>query len=196
MKLSLIVPLSLLLTCCNSKESAENNDHSPSQDSLTTEPGLPTHDQTPDSVEADASHQQHANNKLDSLLNSEEDISDYYAGSYIDADGNLIINIKGDLDEGKAKIISIIGDEQVQFRKKQFSHKELSDIMTYLNEFAEKPENSKYIENLSSWALMERENHVEVCMIEMNEKAKEDFKNHILDSDAIVFKECGPVILE
>ena len=142
------------------------------------------------SVEADADFQWEANEKLSKLLKHYgENLPDYFGGGFIDEKGNLVINIKGKLENGKRKITNIIGIENIRFKSTTYSSKELNDIMDYLNHFAQKSENKKTITNLSGWALME--NYIEVCFKKMNKNSEADFRKYILDSEAIRFKECG-----
>ena len=114
---------------------------------------------------------------------------DYFGGGFIDEKGNLVINIKGKLENGKGKVTNIIGSDNIRFKSTKYSSKELNDIMEYLNNFAQKPENKKTIINLSGWSLME--NYIEVCFKKMEENSEADFRKYILDSEAIRFKECG-----
>ena len=143
-------------------------------------------------IEADADFQQEANDKLNKLLNYYgKNIPDYYAGAYIDEKGNLVINIKGELEGAKRKVKNIIGSQNITFKGKKFSHAELTKIMDFLNGFALKPENKKYMKNISGWSLMEIENYVEICFVEMKKDSESDFRKYILDSEALHFKECG-----
>ena len=142
------------------------------------------------SVEADADFQWEANEKLSKLLKHYgENLPDYFGGGFIDEKGNLVINIKGKLENGKGKVTNIIGSDNIRFKSTKYSSKELNDIMEYLNNFAQKPENKKTIINLSGWSLME--NYVEVCFKKMDKNSEADFRKYILDSEAIRFKECG-----
>ena len=144
------------------------------------------------SVEADADFQWEANEKLSKLLKHYgEKMPDYFGGGFIDEKGNLVINIKGKLENGKAKVIKIIGSNKTRFQSTKYSNKELNNIMDYLNDFAQKPENKKYTANLSAWSQME--NYIEVCFVKMNENSEADFRKYILDSEAIRFKECGKI---
>lgn len=146
----------------------------------------------PSFVEADADFQQEANEKLTKLLKHYgENMPDYFGGGSIDDKGNLVINIKGNLKNGKIKITNIIGSENVIFQKTKYSNKELIAIMDYLNDFAQKPENKEYTANLSAWSQME--NYIEVCFVKMNKNSESDFRKYILDSEAIRFKECGRI---
>ena len=146
-------------------------------------------------IEANSDFQWDANQKLEKLLKHYGDnIPDYYGGGFINEKGNLVVNIKGELSKGKAQVIDVIGGENVLFQSKKYSHNELNAIMDYLNEFAQKPENKNYMDNLSAWSQME--DYVEVCFVKMNENSQNEYKNKILNSDAIRFKECGRIRLE
>jgi hypothetical protein len=142
------------------------------------------------SVEADADFQWEANEKLSKLLKHYgENMPDYFGGGFIDEKGNLVINIKGKLENGKGKVTNIIGSDNIRFKSTKYSSKELNDIMDYLNNFAQKPENKKIIINLSGWSQME--NYIEVCFKKMDKNSEADFRKYVLDSEAIRFKECG-----
>jgi len=116
-------------------------------------------------------------------------LPDYFGGGFIDEKGNLVVNIKGKLENGKRKITNIIGSDNIRFKSTKYSSKELNDIMDYLNHFAQKSENKKTITNLSGWSLMA--NYIEVCFKKMDKNSEVDFRKYILDSEAIRFKECG-----
>lgn len=142
------------------------------------------------SVEADADFQWEANEKLSKLLKHYgENMPDYFGGGFIDEKGNLVINIKGKLENGKGKVTNIIGSDNIRFKSTKYSSKELNDIMDYLNNFAQKPENKKIIINLSGWSQMV--NYIEVCFKKMDKNSEADFRKYVLDSEAIRFKECG-----
>ena len=142
------------------------------------------------SAEADSDFQWEANKKLSKLVKFYGDnLPDYYGGGFIDDKGKLVINIKGKLENGRTKVINIIGSDNIKFQSTKYSNKELLSIMNYLNDFAKKPENKKFMTNLSGWSQME--DYIEVCFKKLDKNSKADFKKYILDSDAIRFKECG-----
>lgn len=146
-------------------------------------------------VEADASFQWDANQKLEKLLKHYgENIPDYYGGAFINDKGNLVINIRGNLQKGKSEFIKIIGAGNVLFQNKKYSYKELNDIMNFLNEFAQNPQNRDKMKNVPCWSLMELENYVEVCMIENTPEKQAEFRKNVLDSDAIRFRKSGPMV--
>lgn len=169
--------------------SAENRQVSKSNALDTIEQKLPEQ-RKQNSVDADADFQQGANEKLTKLLKHYgENMPDYFGGGFIDDKGNLVINIKGNLKNGRIKVNNIIGRENVRFLSTKYSNKELIDIMDYLNEFAQNPENKKITSNLSGWSQME--DHIEVCFKKMDKNSEGDFRKYILNSEAIRFKECG-----
>lgn len=175
-------------------QSAEHRKVSESNAMDTIEQKLPEQ-RKQNSVDADADFQQGANEKLTKLLKHYgENIPDYFGGGFIDDKGNLVINIKGNLKNGRIKVSNIISSENVRFLNTKYSNKELIDIMDYLNEFAQKPENKKYFNNIS--AVSQMESYIEVCFKKMYENSEADFKKFILDSKAIHFKDCGEIRLE
>ena len=170
-------------------QSAENRQVSKSN-ALDTITQILPEQRKQNSVEADADFQWEANEKLSKLLKHYgEKMPDYFGGGFIDEKGNLVIDIKGKLENGKAKVIKIIGSNKIRFQSTKYSNKELNNIMDYLNNFAQKPENKKITSNLSGWSQME--DHIEVCFKKMDKSSEADFRKYILNSEAIRFKECG-----
>lgn len=167
---------------------SESNELDPIRQKLSEQTRL-------NSIEADSDFQLEANEKLTKLLKHYgENMPDYFGGGFIDEKGNLVINIKGKLENGRTKVIKIIGSDNILFQSIKYSNKELIAIMDYLNEFAQKPENKIHINNISAWSQME--SYIEVCFKIMNKNSEADFKKFILDSKAIHFKECGEIRLE
>lgn len=80
------------------------------------------------------------------------------------------------------------------FQNKIYSYKELNDIMNFLNEFAQNPQNRDKMKNVPCWGLMELENYVEVCMLENTPEKQAEFRKNVLDSDAIRFRKSGPMV--
>lgn len=148
-------------------------------------------------AEADASFQWEANQKLEKLLKHYgKNIPDYYGGAFINDKGNLVINIRGNLQKGKSEVIKIIGAGNVLFQNKKYSYKELNDIMNFLNEFAQNPQNRDKMKNVPCWGLMELENYVEVCMLENTPEKQAEFRKNVLDSDAVRFRKSGPMVFQ
>lgn len=212
MKYMTIVFLVLVLSCKQKKSTdIKNQNHTPEStftsgrdtiknikicksdvDSNNNIPNKLPKQKKQNSVDADAGFQQEANEKLSKLLEHyDKDMPDYYGGSFIDEKGNLVINIKGKFEDGKTKVVNIIGSDNIRFQTTKYSNKELIAIMDYLNDFAQRPENKKLITNLSGWGQME--NYIEVCFKVMDGNSEADFRKYILDSEAIRFKECGEI---
>lgn len=76
--------------------------------------------------------------------------------------------------------------EVITGSKRQFTSKELPELMDYLNEQIEKTP-IKY--NVQAWALMEVEKQIKVQLIVCNEKTINEFKKYVIDSPFIIFKE-------
>lgn len=148
-------------------------------------------------AEADAGFQWEANQKLEKLLKHYgKNIPDYYSGAFINDKGNLVINISGNLQKGRSEVIKIIGAGNVLFQNKKYSYKELNDIMNFLNEFAQNPQNRDKLKNVPCWSLMELENYVEVCMLENTPEKQAEFRKNVLDSDAVRFRKSGPMVFQ
>lgn len=139
-------------------------------------------------VEADADFQQDANLKLEKLLKKfGSHFPDYYGGAFINDQGNLVINIKGNLAKGKTEVIKIIGSENVLFEARKYSHKELSDIMNYLNDFSRNPKNKPYSQNMKSWELHDMEGIIGVGLSDNSAEKIQEFRKHVTDFPGIIF---------
>jgi len=91
-------------------------------------------------MEADASHQWDANEKLTKLLESfgnstnrfNEKVPNYpayYGGAYITEKGSLMIYVMGDLEKGKQAVKTVIGNTNVEFKAAEHSYSYLTTVM-------------------------------------------------------------------
>lgn len=139
-------------------------------------------------VEADASFQWDANQKLEKLLKHYgKNIPDYYGGAFINDKGNLVVNIKGNLVKGKEQVIKIIGSKNVLFDTKKYSYKELNSVMDYLNEYSRNPKNKPYSENMKTWELREIEGLIGMGLLDDSPEKIREFRKHVSDFPGIVF---------
>lgn len=190
MKFSLFSLFIIVLGCQEIKKNNSEVSHSEPKTSVVAKNDTIN---KPDFKEADAEFQRDANEKLDKLLKFfGENAPDYYGGAFINEKGNLVINIKGDLNAGKDKISKIIGSENVVFQNKKYSQAELTKMMDFLNAFAQNPANKKYTQNLMSWGLNEYDNRIDVGMKDTSPEKIKEFREHVTDFPAIkFFKSCG-----
>lgn len=159
-------------------------------------------------VEADASHQWEANEKLTKLLGSfgtsanrfNEQVPQYpayYGGAYIAENGKLIIYVHGDLEKSRRAISAIIGESNVDFQQARFSYKYLTDLMDELNEFVIRKKDPSAMRNFEAFALMDKENKIVVDLKDFSEQQIAAFHKAVSESDAISFRKAeGEMVLE
>ena len=147
--------------------------------------------------EADASFQWDANRKLEKLLNHfGKNMPDYYGGAFINDKGNLVININGNLEEGKSKISTIIGTENILFQPAKHSLNELNRVMEVINKSFENPALKEYTKNIMTAASLEDKGYVEVGLKDNSPEKQKEFRKHIIDSPFLKFVKSGPVVLQ
>lgn len=155
-----------------------------------------------DTAEADSKHQEEANQALAKLQEYWKTSSgkivypDFYGGAYITESGQLCVYIKNTKEEDKKEIIRIAGTKNITFRTFDHSYDYLTELMDYLNNFVLTKKKSKVIENISTFSLLEKENRIEVGLLECNAEKIKEFKSNVLDSPALTFKKSGKMQLE
>ncbi len=148
-------------------------------------------------IEADADFQWDANQKLEKLLKHfGKNIPDYYGGAFINDKGNLVINIKGNLQDGKSKITKIIGSENVLFQTSKHSLNELNRIMDVINKSFENPALKIYTKNIMSAGSYEDKGYVEVGLKDNSPEKQKEFRQRIINSPLLKFVKSGPIVLQ
>ncbi|EHL06573.1 hypothetical protein HMPREF0322_02622 [Desulfitobacterium hafniense DP7] len=116
---------------------------------------------------------------------------EYYGGSYIDDNGDLVIYVKG---EGILKDSSLQNISQVLERKDfiiknaKYSYNELNSVMDTLNDFKLNNSKDAIANNFNIYWLSDRDNNIVVELNEMNEEQIELFKKQVIDSPIITFE--------
>lgn len=118
---------------------------------------------------------------------------DYYGGSYLTRNGELVVLICGDMNNGTEKIRSISDSPIVIYRQAQYSYQSLDDLMDILNEKIILPENKSIFSNVAWYGLMTEDNRIMVALKDCSEAAISTFKKSISDSPMITFKPGTPV---
>lgn len=151
-------------------------------------------------IEADASHQWEANEKLTRLIESfgttknrfQEDVPlypDYYGGAYITEQGSLTILLHGDQEKGKQAVHAVIGSDNMEFKPAEHSYGYLTTVMDELNEFALSKKDPSSLEFLTGFALMDATNEVEVQVIGLNNQKIAMLQKSVFNKAGIKFKE-------
>lgn len=151
-------------------------------------------------IEADASHQWEANEKLTKLIESfgttknrfQEEVAkypEYYGGAYITEQGRLTVLLHGDQEKGRQAVHAVIGSDNVEFKAAEYSYGYLTTVMDDLNEFALSKKDPASLEFLTEFALMDASNEVEVQVIGLNDQKIAALRKSVFNKPGIKFKE-------
>lgn len=133
----------------------------------------------------------------DELMNSfpqsratgEKIYPDYYGGSYINENEQLIVYVT---DLSFAPLVaSAENNDTVIYQVCEYSYNELNNVMDTINEYKCANSDSYVADNFNSYALLDAQNRVEVRLDEYSEEKIQEFKDNVLDSDMIVFVEAN-----
>ena len=141
---------------------------------------------------------QKAASNYEKLIKSFEDTKtaktvypNYYGGSYIDSNNNLVIylnNATVQKLEAINSIKQIIKDDGFVIVAGNHSYNELNGVMAVLNEFVENNSNSEIAGSISTFYVSDRDNSVVVELDSIDIKQIEHFKKEVIDSPIIVFE--------
>ena len=120
---------------------------------------------------------------------------DYYGGSYLNDNGQLVILVTDDTEETKQKICSFAGSDDIILEHARFSYAQLetiqSDIMQQKSRLSAQNNNPalrQLADDIVACHLNERYNHITVDIKHLNDDKVQLFKQAISDSDALVFE--------
>lgn len=195
-QISLLAILMIMGACSpkSNENKAEKIENVPESSLHPVSPG--------DSVDADSEHQEEANQSLANLLEYWKTSSgkvvypDFYGGAHITESGQLCVYIKNNKEKDRKEIIRIAGTKNITFKTFDHTYSYLTELMDYLNNFVLTKKKSKVIENISTFSLLEKENRIEVGLLECNAEKIKEFKNNVLDSPALTFRKSGKMRLE
>ncbi len=138
-------------------------------------------------VEANSINAKILSNFISSTRSTTEPVyPEYYGGSYITPNGELIIFIKGDVNTGHQKISAISNDSKIIYQSCNYSYQELQDIVKSISDYLG-ANNLIVQKNVTGAALIDGENKVEVYLKKCDEQAISDFKKDVIDHPAISF---------
>lgn len=117
---------------------------------------------------------------------------DYYGGSYIDENGDLVVLIadKDTQTSTEWSVVSEIADDPIVVNC-EYSYSDLENIMDeiLLAVEAVNESGSQYSGQVNCWAIDDKNNCIYVYLKDLNNDVIEWFKTNVSDSDAIVFKQ-------
>lgn len=118
------------------------------------------------------------------------DYPDYYGGSYINKDGKLVVFLKGEMENTKATLIKLIGDNDVIYIKGDYSYTELNNVLTKITLFIGRNKESQIADNIKYYYLDDFKNNVVVELAKADKIDVKKFKTEVENFSGIVFKEC------
>lgn len=122
------------------------------------------------------------------------DYPDYYGGSYIDNDGNLVVYVKADNETIKQRtnlLSSLANSNDIKYKQADYSYNILNSIMNKLNEYKLNNNNNNIANNFNSYYISDIENAVIVNLEDINEEKINEFKKNVVESPAIIFKKAS-----
>ena len=128
-------------------------------------------------------------------INIELSYPDYYGGSYLDENGELIILLKNGTENIRNNLKTVSSNEELQFEQANFSYAELTEIINFIMSYQENnyDNNSEGEYNIAKdivdCTLDDKNNKVIVGIRNLTSDKIDIFKNQILDSSAIEFVE-------
>jgi len=197
----------LVLGLASCRSDADKSQDPEQNEKMKAEAAFPD-EQNASGGEAYASHQWESNEKLAKLLASfgsepmpenyeRPTYPEYYGGGYITEQGGLVIYVYGDLEKGKKAVVSLIGDDNIEFREAKYSYPYLISLMDAFYAFMMKGEDPDVTEILSGFSLMDRTNDVEVQVIGLDERKLEILKRSVFNKPGVRFERSdGPVRLD
>lgn len=128
-------------------------------------------------------------NAVSTEMNLEECYPDYYGGSFIDDNGELVVLIKDSLNTSKIRttLKDVSDEDKLIFKSVQYSFSDLCDIMDTISDFKKENENNAYASDIVSCQINDMNNEIEVCIYDLNDEKVKYFKDNISSSGAIVF---------
>lgn len=118
---------------------------------------------------------------------------EYYGGSYIDSNGELVLMVKGE-GENCSELLQIAGDD-AEIQECDYSYSELCDIMSDINNAKQNAlvrekavPNPEYYDDISGSALLDDKNIIEVYIRNLNPEKEKWFKENVCGEKCVVLK--------
>lgn len=124
--------------------------------------------------------------------------NDYYAGSYMDDNGELVVKVTENSSEIVDEIESVTDNENINIKTANFSYNELNEINDLISKkMLQKSDNStllsekekEIIEFISSTRISQEQNKVIVAIKEISNDKIAAFKKYITASTAVTFEQ-------
>lgn len=120
--------------------------------------------------------------------NETPEYPDFYGGAYFSEQGKFTIYIHGDFEEGIRAVTSVIGKDNIEFKKADHSYKYLCNLSDEISDYVLKNKESDVVQMISSFGVMDNTNTLEVRLIGLDEEKADRFSRAVLNKKAITFK--------
>lgn len=118
---------------------------------------------------------------------------DYYGGSYINDDGQLVVYVTDDTQRPAA----LSDNVNVIYEPCAYSYNELRSVMDILNDYKFSHPDDAIANNFNEFGLYDSENRVIVKLDDLSDESIKEFKENVCDSGVIEFEQgSGPVQTE
>jgi len=118
------------------------------------------------------------------------DYPDYYGGAYLNTEGDLVVHVVGEIEEALEKIKTAVPDEEsYRLVQAHYSYKQLLSLKEKLDILDKSTEQQLIFSNITGWGPSDRDNLFIVEMKELNLDQIKKFKEYVIDSSMIVFRQ-------
>jgi len=124
-------------------------------------------------------------------LRSAEAYPDYYAGSYVDDDGELVVLVKEDTADNIATIKLLTSNPDIQTKKAHYSLNELKGVKNEIAKYFDMDTTGatkEIVDSIVGVGTDEMNNRVNVCMENLSEEKIAAFKILVSDSEMVTFE--------
>ena len=120
------------------------------------------------------------------------DIPDYYGGSYLNTEADLVVLIKESsgeecIAEGKKFIESVCGSASIIFRNVRFSYAELLDGMSDLYNYCQSDQHKEDTFSIFSFGILQNQNRISIYTDTVDEKDLTRIRQAVRIPEALVF---------
>lgn len=118
---------------------------------------------------------------------------DYYGGSYIDENANLVVYVTNDFLKTKSSL-PILNDESFIIKSCEYSFNELYSIKKTISDFIITDTNKSISDNIIYISIRDIDNRIKVGLLDNSTNRIEEFKRSVINSPAISFEKVEKII--
>lgn len=115
---------------------------------------------------------------------------EYYGGSYLNEQGNLVVLLKSNNNNSNAIYLlrNVSENDSLNYEYVKYSLSELTSYIKLIKNYKQNNGNDLLAQDITSWALYDKDNIIEVCIKNLTTEKINLFKKNIINTDAIIFK--------